>query len=83
MSKRGIGTRAVHGNKPTERGQLTTPIVKSATFVFESSGEMHSYLEGDAAVLEFDQGTLSRSERPHLDADVTPPRPRGLERLTG
>ena len=46
MSKRGIGTRAVHGNKPTERGPLTTPIVQSATFVFESSAEMHRYLEG-------------------------------------
>jgi methionine-gamma-lyase len=46
MSKRGIGTRAVHGNKPTTRGPLTTPIVQSATFVFDSAAEMHRYLEG-------------------------------------
>jgi cystathionine beta-lyase/cystathionine gamma-synthase len=46
MSKRGIGTRAVHGNKATKRGPLTTPIVQSATFVFESAAEMHRYLEG-------------------------------------
>jgi len=46
MSKRGMGTRAVHGNKPTKSGPLTTPIVQSATFVFESAAEMHRYLEG-------------------------------------
>jgi cystathionine beta-lyase/cystathionine gamma-synthase len=41
-----MGTRAVHGNRPTKRGPLTTPIVQSATFVFESSAEMRRYLEG-------------------------------------
>jgi cystathionine beta-lyase/cystathionine gamma-synthase len=46
MGKRGMGTRAVHGNKPPQRGPLTTPIVQSATFVFESAAEMHRYLEG-------------------------------------
>jgi cystathionine beta-lyase/cystathionine gamma-synthase len=62
MSKRGMGTRAVHGNKPTERGPLTTPIVQSATFVFESSGEMHRYLEGDAEDLYL----YTRYENPTL-----------------
>ena len=47
MGKRGIGTRAVHGNAPTRRGPLTTPIVQAATFVFESSAEMRRYLDGD------------------------------------
>jgi len=47
MGKRGIGTRAVHGNKPPQRGPLTTPVVQSATFVFDSSAEMRRYLEGD------------------------------------
>jgi cystathionine beta-lyase/cystathionine gamma-synthase len=46
MSKRGIGTRAVHGNAPIRRGPLTTPIVQAATFVFESSAEMRRYLDG-------------------------------------
>ena len=46
MSKRGIGTRAVHGKAPMRRGPLTTPIVQSATFVFESAAEMRRYLEG-------------------------------------
>jgi len=41
-----MGTRAVHGNEATMRGPLTTPIVQSATFVFESAAEMHRYLEG-------------------------------------
>jgi cystathionine beta-lyase/cystathionine gamma-synthase len=47
MGKRGMGTRAVHGSKATKRGPLTTPIVQSATFVFESAAEMRRYLEGD------------------------------------
>jgi cystathionine beta-lyase/cystathionine gamma-synthase len=47
MSKRGMGTRAVHGKAPTKRGPLTTPIVQSATFVFESAAEMRRYLDGD------------------------------------
>jgi cystathionine beta-lyase/cystathionine gamma-synthase len=47
MRKRGIGTRAVHGARPARRGPLTTPIVQSATFAFESSAEMRRYLEGD------------------------------------
>jgi len=47
MSKRGIGTRAVHGSRPPLHGPLTTPIVQSATFAFESSAEMRRYLAGD------------------------------------
>ena len=37
MSKRGIGTRAVHGAKDPRPGPLATPIVQSSTFVFASS----------------------------------------------
>ena len=47
MSKRGVGTRAVHGAKDPRPGPLATPIVQSATFVFASSAEMRRYLEGD------------------------------------
>ena len=47
MSKRGIGTRAVHGAKDPRPGPLTTPIVQSSTFVFGSSAEMRRYLDGD------------------------------------
>jgi len=47
MSKRGMGTRAVHGSRPPLHGPLTTPIVQSATFAFESSAEMRRYLAGD------------------------------------
>jgi cystathionine beta-lyase/cystathionine gamma-synthase len=47
VSKRGIGTRAVHGAKDPRPGPLTTPIVQSSTFVFASSAEMHRYLDGD------------------------------------
>src|SRR5439155_11241500 len=46
VSKRGIGTRAVHGAKDPRPGPLTTPIVQSSTFVFGSSAEMRRYLEG-------------------------------------
>ncbi len=46
MSKRGIGTRAVHGARDPRPGPLTTPIVQSSTFVFASSAEMRRYLEG-------------------------------------
>jgi len=45
--KRGVGTRAVHGNQESRRGPLTTPIVQSSTFAFASSAEMRRYLEGD------------------------------------
>jgi cystathionine beta-lyase/cystathionine gamma-synthase len=45
--KRGVGTRAVHGNHDSRRGPLTTPIVQSSTFAFASSAEMRRYLEGD------------------------------------
>jgi cystathionine beta-lyase/cystathionine gamma-synthase len=47
VSKRGIGTRAVHGAKDPRPGPLTTPIVQSSTFVFGSSADMRRYLEGD------------------------------------
>jgi cystathionine beta-lyase/cystathionine gamma-synthase len=42
-----MGTRAVHGSGGPKAGPLTTPIVQSATFVFDSSHELHRYLEGD------------------------------------
>jgi methionine-gamma-lyase len=45
--KRGVGTRAVHGNHESRRGPLTTPIVQSSTFAFASSAEMRRYLDGD------------------------------------
>ena len=45
--RRGIGTRAVHGNGGPRQGSLTTPIVQSSTFVFDSAGEMRRYLDGD------------------------------------
>ena len=47
MPRRGIGTRAVHGSRRPRRGPLTTPIVQSATFVFDSAAEMRRYNEGD------------------------------------
>jgi cystathionine beta-lyase/cystathionine gamma-synthase len=37
----------VHGSKSPRGGPLTTPIVQSATFVFDSAAEMRRYLEGD------------------------------------
>jgi cystathionine beta-lyase/cystathionine gamma-synthase len=45
--RRGIGTRAVHGKRARRSGPLTTPIVQSSTFAFESAAEMRRYLEGD------------------------------------
>ena len=47
MSARGKGTRAVHGKGPIRPGPLTTPVVQSATFVFDSAAQMRRYLEGD------------------------------------
>jgi cystathionine beta-lyase/cystathionine gamma-synthase len=47
LVKRGVGTRAVHGNHESRKGPLTTPIVQSSTFAFASSAEMLRYLEGD------------------------------------
>jgi cystathionine beta-lyase/cystathionine gamma-synthase len=44
---RGPGTRAVHGAGHPRPGPLTTPVVQSATFVFESSAAMRRYLAGD------------------------------------
>ena len=44
---RGIGTRAVHGKGDPRQGPLTTPIVQSSTFVFDSAAEMRRYLGGD------------------------------------
>jgi cystathionine beta-lyase/cystathionine gamma-synthase len=46
-ARRGIGTRAVHGSGGPRQGPLTTPIVQSSTFVFDSSAEMRRYLGGD------------------------------------
>ena len=43
---RAIGTRAVHGRRHATAGPVTTPVVQSSTFAFESSAEMHRYLEG-------------------------------------
>lgn len=45
--ERGPGTRAVHGQGAPHPGPLTTPIVQSSTFVFDSAAEMRRYLEGD------------------------------------
>ncbi len=50
MVGQGIGTRAVHGGGRPKSGPLTTPIVQSSTFVFESAAEMRRYLEGDDAL---------------------------------
>ena len=61
MPKRGIGTRSVHGNGPRKRGPLTTPIVQSATFVFDSAAEMRRYLEGDEELFLY-----TRYENPTL-----------------
>ena len=61
MSKRGIGTRAVHGAKDPRPGPLTVPIVQSSTFVFGSSAEMQRYLEGDEQLYLY-----SRYENPTL-----------------
>jgi cystathionine beta-lyase/cystathionine gamma-synthase len=46
-ARRGMGTRAVHGNDRPRQGPLTAPIVQSSTFVFDSAAEMRRYLEGD------------------------------------
>jgi cystathionine beta-lyase/cystathionine gamma-synthase len=46
-ARRGIGTRAVHGNGHPTQGPLTTPVVQASTFVFDSAAEMRRYLEGD------------------------------------
>jgi cystathionine beta-lyase/cystathionine gamma-synthase len=45
--KRGIGTKAVHGDKDPRPGPLAVPVVQSSTFVFASAAEMRRYLEGD------------------------------------
>jgi len=45
--RRGIGTRAVHGSRAPRQGPLTTPVVQSSTFVFDSAAEMERYLHGD------------------------------------
>lgn len=47
MAGKGIGTRAVHGGARRKSGSLTTPIVQSSTFTFESAAEMRRYLDGD------------------------------------
>lgn len=47
---RAFATRAVHGSRMPASGPLATPIVQSATFVFESSAQMRDYLHGDPAL---------------------------------
>jgi methionine-gamma-lyase len=47
VTKRGIGTRAVHGSGAPRRGPLVPPIAQTSTFVFASSDEMRRYLAGD------------------------------------
>src|SRR4029077_19022832 len=47
VAKTGLGTRAVHGSRGPRPGPLTTPIVQSSTFVFDSTAELRRYLEGD------------------------------------
>ena len=44
------GTTAVHGAEGPKQGPLATPIVQSATFVFDSSAEMRRMLAGDEAL---------------------------------
>jgi cystathionine beta-lyase/cystathionine gamma-synthase len=60
---RGIGTRAVHGHGSPAPGSLTTPIVQTATFVFESSGQLREYLDGDEGLFLY-----TRYENPTLRA---------------
>jgi cystathionine beta-lyase/cystathionine gamma-synthase len=60
---RGIGTRAVHGPRDPRPGPLTTPIVQSSTFVFESSEELQRYLDGDQELYLY-----TRYENPTLRA---------------
>lgn len=62
-SKRGSGTVAVHGRTNPRGGSLTTPIVQTSTFVFESSAEMRRYLEGDPGLHLY-----TRYENPTLRA---------------
>ena len=47
MRERGLGTRAVHGIGDPRPGPLTTPVVQSSTFVFESAAQLRRHLEGD------------------------------------
>ena len=47
MTERGIGTKAVHGNKDPDPGPLAVPVVQTSTFVFASADEMRRYLDGD------------------------------------
>jgi cystathionine beta-lyase/cystathionine gamma-synthase len=66
VSKRGIGTRAVHGAQDPRPGPLTVPIVQSSTFVFGSSAEMRRYLEGDEELYlytRYENPTLRELER--------------------
>ena len=64
MSKqRGPGTTAVHGSKEPRRGPLVTPVVQSATFVFDTAAEMRRYLDGDEELYLY-----TRYENPTLRA---------------
>jgi cystathionine beta-lyase/cystathionine gamma-synthase len=46
--QRGLGTRAVHGRGAPHQGPLAQPIAQTSTFVFDSSAELHRYLDGDS-----------------------------------
>jgi len=61
MKEKGPGTRAVHGRRQPKSGPLTTPIVQSSTFAFDSSAEMRRYLEGDEGLYLY-----TRYENPTL-----------------
>jgi len=61
MAARGRGTRAVHGNGRRRPGPLTTPVVQSATFVFDSAAQMRRYLDGDEELFLY-----TRYENPTL-----------------
>src|SRR5262245_8699504 len=63
MKRPSSGTAAVHGRRGTPKGPLTTPIVQSSTFTFESSEEMRRYLEGDDSLCLY-----TRYENPTLRA---------------
>jgi cystathionine beta-lyase/cystathionine gamma-synthase len=60
---KGIGTRAVHGAGVPQPGPLTTPIVQTSTFVFESSNDLRRYFEGGEGLYFY-----TRYENPTLHA---------------
>jgi len=49
MADKDLGTLAVHGGEPRKKAQdaVTTPVVLSATYVFENTREIEKYFQGD------------------------------------